>query len=32
MIGETALLMMLQVIRPLGELMTRLPVGPHAPR
>ena len=31
MLGETALLMMLQVIRPLGELMTRLPVGPHAP-
>jgi hypothetical protein len=23
--------MMLQVIRPLGELLTRLPVGPHAP-
>jgi len=31
MLGETALLMMLQIIRPLGELMTRLPVGPHAP-
>jgi Ferritin-like len=31
MLGETALIMMLQIIRPLGELMTRLPVGPHAP-
>jgi hypothetical protein len=31
MLGETALLMMLQIIGPLGELMTRLPVGPHAP-
>jgi len=26
-----SVLMMLQVIRPLGELLTRLPVGPHAP-
>jgi hypothetical protein len=31
MLGETAVLMMLQVIRPLGELLTRLPAGPHAP-
>jgi hypothetical protein len=31
MLGETAVLMMLQIIRPLGELLTRLPVGPHAP-
>jgi Ferritin-like len=31
MLGETALLMMLQIIRPLGELLTSLPVGPHAP-
>jgi hypothetical protein len=31
MLGETALLMMVQIIRPLGELLTRLPVGPHAP-
>jgi hypothetical protein len=31
LLGETAVLMMRQVIRPLGELLTRLPVGPHAP-
>jgi hypothetical protein len=31
MLGETAVLMMRQVIRPLGELLTRLPVGPRAP-
>jgi hypothetical protein len=31
MLGETALAMMLQVIRPLGELLTGLPVGPHTP-
>jgi hypothetical protein len=31
MLGQTSVLMMLQVIRPLGELLTRLPVGPHAP-
>jgi Ferritin-like len=31
MLGRTAVLMMLQVIRPLGELLTRLPVGPRAP-
>ena len=31
MLGETTVLMMLQIIRPLGELLTRLPVGPHAP-
>jgi hypothetical protein len=31
MLGETTVLMMLQVLRPLGELLTRLPVGPHAP-
>jgi hypothetical protein len=31
MLGETAVGMMLQVIRPLGELLTRLPVGPQAP-
>jgi hypothetical protein len=31
MLGETAVAMMRQVIRPLGELLTRLPVGPHAP-
>jgi hypothetical protein len=31
MLGETAVQMMLQVIRPLGELLTRLPVGPQAP-
>jgi Ferritin-like len=31
MLGETAVLMMRQVIRPLGELLTRLPVGLHAP-
>jgi hypothetical protein len=31
MLGGTAVRMMLQVIRPLGELLTRLPVGPHAP-
>jgi hypothetical protein len=31
MLGETSVLMMLQVIRPLGELLTRLPVGPRAP-
>ena len=31
MLGETAVQMMRQVIRPLGELLSRLPVGPHAP-
>jgi hypothetical protein len=31
LLGETAVLMMRQVIRPLGELLTGLPVGPHAP-
>jgi Ferritin-like len=31
MLGQTSVLMMLQVIRPLGELLTRLPVGPQAP-
>jgi hypothetical protein len=31
MLGETAVLMMRQVLRPLGELLTRLPVGPRAP-
>ena len=31
MLGETAVGMMLQVIRPLGELLTRLPVGPDTP-
>jgi hypothetical protein len=31
MLGQTSVLMMLQIIRPLGELLTRLPVGPHAP-
>ena len=31
MLGQTSVLMMLQVIRPLGELLTRLPVGPRAP-
>ena len=31
MLGQTSVLMMLQVIGPLGELLTRLPVGPHAP-
>ncbi|HXQ54642.1 MAG TPA: ferritin-like protein [Actinomycetes bacterium] len=31
MLGQTAVLMMLQVLRPLGELLTRLPVGPRAP-
>jgi hypothetical protein len=31
MLGQTAVLMMRQVIRPLGELLTRLPVGSHAP-
>jgi hypothetical protein len=31
MLGETAVQMMRQVIRPLGELLTRLPVGPQAP-
>jgi hypothetical protein len=31
MLGETAVLMMRQVIRPLGELLARLPVGPQAP-
>jgi hypothetical protein len=31
MLGETAVQMMRQVIRPLGELLTRLPVGPRAP-
>jgi hypothetical protein len=31
MLGQTSVLMMLQVLRPLGELLTRLPVGPHAP-
>jgi hypothetical protein len=31
MLGETAVGMMVQVIRPLGELLTRLPVGPRAP-
>jgi Ferritin-like len=31
MLGETAVGMMRQVIRPLGELLTRLPVGSHAP-
>jgi hypothetical protein len=31
MLGETTVLMMTQVIRPLGELLTRLPVGPHSP-
>jgi hypothetical protein len=31
MLGQTSVLMMLQVIRPLGEFLTRLPVGRHAP-
>jgi hypothetical protein len=31
MLGQTSVGMMLQVIRPLGELLTRLPVGPWAP-
>jgi Ferritin-like len=31
MLGETSMLMMGQVIQPLGELLTRLPVGPGAP-
>jgi Ferritin-like len=31
MLGQTSVLMMRQVIRPLGELLTRLPVGPRAP-
>jgi hypothetical protein len=31
MLGDTAVQMMRQVIRPLGELLTRLPVGPQAP-
>ena len=31
MLGQTSVLLMLQVIRPLGELLTRLPVGPRAP-
>jgi hypothetical protein len=31
MLGETSVLMMFQVIQPLGELLTRLPVGPHFP-
>ncbi|HEY4725109.1 MAG TPA: ferritin-like protein, partial [Actinomycetota bacterium] len=31
MLGQTSVLMMLQVLRPLGELLTRLPVGPRAP-
>ncbi len=31
MLGETTVGMMLQDIRPLGELLTRLPVGPQAP-
>jgi Ferritin-like len=31
MLGQTSVGMMLQVIRPLGELLTRLPVGPQAP-
>jgi Ferritin-like len=31
MLGETAVGMMRQVIRPLGELLTRLPVGPDTP-
>ena len=31
MLGQTSVLMMLQVIRPLGELLTRLPDGPRAP-
>jgi hypothetical protein len=30
LLGEISVLMMLQVIRPLGELLTRLPVGLHA--
>src|SRR4029453_3995495 len=31
MLGQTSVLMMLQGIRPLGELLTRLPVGPRGP-
>jgi hypothetical protein len=31
MLGQTSVGMMRQVIRPLGELLTRLPVGPRAP-
>jgi hypothetical protein len=31
MLGDTAVQMMRQVIRPLGELLTRLQVGPRAP-
>ena len=31
MLGQTSVLMMVQVIRPLGELLTTLPVGPRAP-
>jgi hypothetical protein len=31
LLGETAMGMMRQVIRPLGEFLTRLPVGRHAP-
>jgi hypothetical protein len=31
LLGEISVLMMVQVIRPLGELLTMLPVGPHAP-
>jgi hypothetical protein len=31
LLGEISVLMMGQVIRPLGELLTRLPVGPDAP-
>jgi ferritin-like protein len=31
MLGQTTVLMMRQVIAPLGELLTRLPVGPQAP-
>jgi hypothetical protein len=31
LLGELSALMMVQVIRPLGELLTGLPVGRHAP-
>ncbi|HWD44788.1 MAG TPA: ferritin-like protein [Actinomycetota bacterium] len=31
MLGQTSVLMMVQVIGPLGELLTSLPVGPQAP-
>jgi hypothetical protein len=31
MLGQTSVGMMVQVIGPLGELLTRLPVGPRAP-